>query len=141
MEPQENTNEEFIGVDLAKEGTESETVEQVIGDQPEPNETEETDVPAVETVSENEVEQVFIDGSQVDEVTEDQTENNEELVPDVKGFIEEVSTANYKITGLVDVFDEQGIIKGQFPVDSIQELPVVYGDRMVEEGQAEKITE
>lgn len=130
MEQQENTNEEFIGVDLTKEGTESETVEQIIGYQL-----------VDDTVSENEVEQVFIDESQVDEITEDQTENNEELVPDVKGFIEEASTASYKIIGLVDVFDEQGIIKGQFPVDSIQELPVVYGDRMVEEGQAEKITE
>lgn len=52
----------------------------------------------------------------------------------------EVETATYKITGLVDVFNEQGEITGQLPIGSEQELPVEYGDKCVENGTAEKVS-
>lgn len=55
--------------------------------------------------------------------------------------IADVEVAEYRITGLVDYFDEQNNIQGQFPVGSVQELPVEYGDRMVEEGQAEAVND
>lgn len=64
---------------------------------------------------------------------EDLDEVEEEAVAD------DVETATYKITGLVDIFDEQMNITGQFPVGSVQELPVEYGTRMVAEGQAEAV--
>ncbi len=51
----------------------------------------------------------------------------------------EVPKARYRITGLVDHFDEQGNILGQLPTGSLQELPVEYGDRCVDQGQAEKV--
>ncbi len=44
---------------------------------------------------------------------------------------------NYKITGLVDMFDEGGNIIGQYPVGSIQKLTVKRGNVAVEAGQAE----
>lgn len=47
----------------------------------------------------------------------------------------------YRITGLVDAFDEQGNIISQYPVGSRQELTVEYGDKQVELGQAERIEE
>lgn len=47
--------------------------------------------------------------------------------------------AKYRITGLVDIFDEQGVIRGQFPIGSIQELPTEYGDVAVDDGRAEKV--
>lgn len=53
--------------------------------------------------------------------------------------MEEKETANYKITGLVDIFDEQGQITGQYPVGSIQELDVDKGIAAVEAGQAEAV--
>ncbi len=51
----------------------------------------------------------------------------------------EVETAFYRITGLVDAFDEQGNIVSQYPVGSKQELPVDRGTAAVEAGQAEAI--
>lgn len=53
----------------------------------------------------------------------------------------EVETGNYRITGLVDQFDEQNNITGQFPIGSVQELPVEYGASMVEAGSAELVEE
>lgn len=50
-----------------------------------------------------------------------------------------VETAKYEITGLVDFRDEQGNIRGQFPIGSIQELPVFAGDAAVEAGQATRV--
>jgi len=47
-----------------------------------------------------------------------------------------IETAKYTITGLVDHFDEQGNIVGQFPIGSEQELPVHIGQKAVEEGNA-----
>lgn len=55
------------------------------------------------------------------------------------GEVEEVETAMYRITGLVDIFDEQGQITGQFDVGSEQELPVSVGDAAVLDGRAERI--
>lgn len=49
----------------------------------------------------------------------------------------EVETKKYTITGLVDTFDEQGNITGQFAVGSVQELPVEFGDAAVADGRAE----
>lgn len=46
---------------------------------------------------------------------------------------------SYEITGLVDIFDEQNNITGQFPIGSVQELPAEYGDRMVDEGNATRV--
>lgn len=46
-------------------------------------------------------------------------------------------TRSYKITGLVDQFDEQNNITGQYPVGSVQLLPVEFGDKEVELGHAE----
>lgn len=51
--------------------------------------------------------------------------------------MDQVETAKYLITGLVDIFDEQGQITGQFPIGSVQELPVEVGDKAVEAGTAE----
>lgn len=51
--------------------------------------------------------------------------------------MDEKETANYKITGLVDIFDEQGQIRGQYPVGSVQELTVERGNAAIEAGQAE----
>lgn len=55
------------------------------------------------------------------------------------GAIEDVETAEYEITGLVDTFDEQGNITGQLPVGSIQTLPVVVGDKAVSEDRAKRV--
>lgn len=52
---------------------------------------------------------------------------------------ESVQVAKYKITGLVDYFDEQGVVAGQFPIGSEQELPVEVGQKHVESGNAELI--
>lgn len=52
-----------------------------------------------------------------------------------------VEVAKYKITGLVDKFDEQMIITGQLPIGSVQELPVEYGNKCVEAGTAELVPE
>jgi hypothetical protein len=49
--------------------------------------------------------------------------------------------AKYKILGLVDKFDDQMVITGQLPIGSIQELPVSYGSKCVEEGTAELAVE
>jgi hypothetical protein len=49
----------------------------------------------------------------------------------------DVETQKYTITGLVDIFDEQGNIVGQYPIGSVQELPVEFGDAAVEDGRAE----
>lgn len=51
----------------------------------------------------------------------------------------EIETAKYTITGLVDIFDEQGNITGQFPIGSVQELPVHIGSVAVEDGRAELV--
>lgn len=53
--------------------------------------------------------------------------------------VPEIDVAKYKITGLVDYFDEQGNIAGQFTRGSIQYLPKEVGDRAVEDGQAEMV--
>ena len=50
-----------------------------------------------------------------------------------------IEVAKYKITGLVDIFDEQNNITGQFEIGSVQELPVEYGTKCVEAGQAELV--
>lgn len=57
----------------------------------------------------------------------------------VGGATSDVEVAEYKITGLVDTTDEQGNITGQLPIGSVQELPVVVGDKAVSEGRAEKV--
>lgn len=49
----------------------------------------------------------------------------------------DVETQKYTITGLVDFSDEQGNITGQYPIGSVQELPVEFGDAAVEDGRAE----
>lgn len=49
----------------------------------------------------------------------------------------DVETAKYTITGLVDQFDEQNNITGQYPIGSVQELPVEFGNKEVEAGRAE----
>ncbi len=46
---------------------------------------------------------------------------------------------NYTVTGLVDFSDEQGNIRGQLPVGSVQHVPTAVGDKWVEAGQAEKV--
>ncbi len=53
----------------------------------------------------------------------------------------ESETAMYKVTGLVDIFDEQGNITGQYPVGSVQELTIERGQAAVDAGQAELATE
>ena len=55
--------------------------------------------------------------------------------------MDQVETAKYRITGLVDIFDEQNNITGQFPIGSVQELPVEVGAKAVEEGRAEVVAE
>lgn len=82
---------------------------------------------------------------QIDESTDDTLDEVDEDTSLLSGDepkvadLEEVEVANYRITGLVDYTDEQGNIVGQLPKDSIQELPVVIGDRAVEAGQAERV--
>lgn len=46
-------------------------------------------------------------------------------------------TEAFKIIGLVDIFDEQGNITGQYPIGSVQHLPVEFGNKEVELGRAE----
>ena len=53
----------------------------------------------------------------------------------------ESETAMYKVTGLVDIFDEQGQITGQYPVGSVQELSVSRGQAAIDAGQAELASE
>lgn len=53
----------------------------------------------------------------------------------------EQEKAAYKITGLVDIFDEQGLITGQYPIGSVQMLTIARGTAAVEAGQAEEATE
>ena len=53
----------------------------------------------------------------------------------------DVETAKYKIVGLVDKYDEQGNITGQYPVGSVQELPVEQGVNEVAEGRAEAVSD
>lgn len=53
----------------------------------------------------------------------------------------EIETAKYKVTGLVDIFDEQGQITGQYPIGSVQELTIARGTAAVEAGQAELFDE
>lgn len=52
-----------------------------------------------------------------------------------------IETAHYRITGLVDIFDEQNNITGQFPIGSIQELPIETGDAAVSDGRAESVSD
>ncbi len=52
-----------------------------------------------------------------------------------------VETQKYTIVGLVDMFDEQNNIIGQYPVGSVQELPVEFGNKEVELGRAELYVE
>ena len=68
-------------------------------------------------------------------------ETQEETQEDEQTPAESVGLAQYRITGMVDQFDEQGVIRGQYPNGSIQELPANIGDRAVEAGQAEKMVE
>lgn len=51
----------------------------------------------------------------------------------------EVETAQYVITGLVDTYDEQHNITGQYPIGSEQELPIEFGDAAVEDGRATRV--
>lgn len=53
----------------------------------------------------------------------------------------EQEKAAYKVTGLVDIFDEQGQITGQYPVGSVQMLTIARGQAAVDAGQAEEATE
>ncbi len=50
-----------------------------------------------------------------------------------------METAKYKITGLVDIFDEQHNITGQYPIGSVQELSVEQGTKAVADGVAEAV--
>lgn len=52
---------------------------------------------------------------------------------------ETVEVAKYRITGLVDYSDEQGYIRGQYPIGSVQELPVEVGDVAANDGRAERV--
>jgi len=52
-----------------------------------------------------------------------------------------IETAKYRITGIVDKFDEQMNIIGAFEVGSVQELPVEVGTKLVAEGRAEAVAE
>jgi len=72
---------------------------------------------------------------------EGEEETQEETQEDEQTPAESVGLAQYRITGMVDQFDEQGVIRGQYPNGSIQELPANIGDRAVEAGQAEKMVE
>ena len=51
----------------------------------------------------------------------------------------DVEKAKYRITGLVDIFDEQKNIIGTFPIGSVQELPVEVGVAAVADGRAEAV--
>ncbi len=82
-----------------------------------------------EEMEENDIEETADDEEEIDA-------NEEEEIPAV-----DLEVAKYRITGLVDIFDEQMNIKGQFPIGSIQELPVEYGSKAVEDGRAELVTE
>lgn len=53
----------------------------------------------------------------------------------------DVETQKYTITGLVDIFDEQNNITGQYPIGSVQELAVDKGNAAVEAGTAELYVE
>jgi len=87
-----------------------------------------------------------IDADDKDEETDATGETGEEDSSSENGpventdDVEEVEKASYKITAeLVDKFDEQNNIVGTFAVDEVAELPVEYGDKLVEDGRAEKV--
>lgn len=73
------------------------------------------------------------------EVEDDELGETGETGEDDPDATADVEVARYRITGLVDIFDEQGVITGQFPVGSIQELPVAVGTKAVADGQAEAV--
>ena len=66
-------------------------------------------------------------------------ETPEETPEDEQTPAESVGLAQYRITGMVDQFDEQGVIRGQYAAGSIQTLPETVGDAAVEAGQASKV--
>lgn len=92
---------------------------------------EETTVETTDTVADEEAVPAVDDVE--DEVPAD--EGAEPKADDLK----EVEKASYRITGLVDIFDEQSIITGQYEIGSTQELPVAQGDAAVADGRAEKV--
>ncbi len=55
--------------------------------------------------------------------------------------MESTEKASFTIIGLVDIFDPQGNIVGQYPVGSVQQLDVEFGDKQVELGLAERTPE
>jgi len=55
--------------------------------------------------------------------------------------MDSVETGLFTITGLVDYNDEQGNIIGQYPIGSVQELPLEVGQREIEKGVAEAAEE
>lgn len=72
-----------------------------------------------------------------DEELEDALDNGD--VPEGAVEVPATEMAQYEITGLVDFSDEQGNIRGQLPVGSIQSLPIVVGDKAVADGQAKRV--
>lgn len=86
-----------------------------------------------------------------------QKQGNPDIPEDVAGMNEEeldkkiaelesmpdmpVETAKYKITGEAPFTDEEGNHAGYLEVGSIQELPVVVGERFIVDGVAEAYTE
>lgn len=55
--------------------------------------------------------------------------------------MEDAQKAKYKITGLVETFDENGSKTGEFPIGSVQELPIEAGTKAIEAGNAELVIE
>lgn len=105
-------------------------------DELEPKELGETGEEELDTDVEEEDDEVLGDGSLDSDPELDAAIDNGDVPP---GAVEEVETASYEITGLVDHFDEQGNITGQLDIGSIQVLPVVVGDKAVAEGRAKRV--
>lgn len=90
-------------------------------------------------VDENPNGDIIEDGELTVEETPTEDETVEEAVDNVDEEVA-VPTATYKITAeYVDHFDEQNNIIGTFGVDEVVELTVEYGDKLVEDGRAEKV--
>ncbi len=53
--------------------------------------------------------------------------------------MEEVVTAKYKIIGFVQAIDADGNSTGEFPIGSVQDLPLDFGAKCVEAGTAELV--
>lgn len=99
------------------------------------------DVETTEEVNDEGVETTEAEVDETADVETDTADDEEEVNDEGEEVpaVSEVPTAQYKITGLVDFMDEQGNIRGQLPIGSVQTLPIEVGEKAVADGRAELV--